>query len=246
MFDLIRGLYPFGEINLPDEDSEDLPPRVANAAKFRTATANGAKITLSEGVFFTKGDSKITADGEGSRVIVGKGVHFEGTVIQVNGPDCLVLIGDKCRLKGLTIAVRSPGSIVMIGAGTSWESGAIISQSGNVVALGNDCMVSNSVVVRTSDGHAIFDAETRLAINNSADLFIGHHVWLGNSSRVNKGARIGSGTILGQCAIASGTLDPNCVYGGVPAKKIKQGVLWSRTAKFSDIPVQYQNLSDPA
>ena len=108
-----------------------------------------------------------------------------------------------------------------------------------MIALGNDCMISNTVVIRTFDGHGIFDASTKERINHSEDVFLGHHVWLGNSARVNKGARVGSGTILGQCAIASGVLDGNCIYAGAPARKIREGVVWSRTGAYEDIPAAY-------
>lgn len=232
--------YPFGDIHLLDDvPAAHVEPTVTAGAEVHTAAAASSKIIFSERVTILRGKNKMTADGEGNLILVGRNTSFENSLIQVNGRNCVVVIGDDCRIRGLKIVVRREGSMVIIGSKTTWESGAIISESGDIVALGNDCMVSNSVVLRTSDGHTIFDAATRQPINRSADVMIGSHVWLGNSSRVNKGSRIGAGTVIGQCSIASGTIEGNSIYAGVPARKVREGIVWSRTPRYEDIPEQY-------
>jgi acetyltransferase-like isoleucine patch superfamily enzyme len=232
-------VYPFGKINLPSLTDEHTEPVISKQAKGIIKTGQGAKIVFTSGVSLLRGENKFTVEGEGSAVVVGKGTTFENSLIQINGTDCIAIIGENCRIRGLKIIIKRPNSAVVIGAQTTWESGAIISESGNIVAVGNDCMISNSVILRTSDGHTIFDAETRQSINAPADVLIGHHVWLGNSSRVNKGTIIGSGTVVGQCAIASGEIEPNSVYAGIPAKQKKRGIVWSRTTSYDDIPEEF-------
>lgn len=239
MFSRLLGLYPYGHIDLPETPVEHNPPVIADGATGIVDMARGAEIRFAPKVSFLKGGNRFTADGKGSQVIVGTGSSFEGSTVQVNGNDCTVIIGERCRIRGLKIIVRRPNSVVVIGAGTTWESGAIISESGNIVAIGNDCMMSNGVLLRTSDGHSIFDKATRQAINAPADVFIGNHVWLGNSSRVNKGTSIGSGSIIGQGAIASGKLCHNAIYAGVPATIKRSNIVWSRTNNYEDIPPEY-------
>lgn len=239
LFDRISNAYPFGAIDLPVRPETHTKPRIVDGAKGAVAAANGAAVLFTDGVSLLRGESEFTADGDGSSIIVGTGSTFENSLIRINGTRCSVIVGDHCRIRGLKIIVRRPNSMVVIGSRTTWESGAIISESGNIVAVGNDCMMSNGVILRTSDGHTIFDAATKAPINDSSDLFIGHHVWLGNSARVSKGARIGSGTIVGQCSIASGKLEPNSIYAGAPARRIRQGVVWSRTPNYEDIPPEF-------
>lgn len=239
VIDRINSSYSYGPINLPNKSSLLYTnPDIKDGATFRRAV-NGATILLGANVAALKGSSKITADGDQSFVAVGAKTTFENTEIQINGKNSAVIIGEGCRLRGLKIIVRRENSIVVIGSKTTWESGAVLSESGNIVAIGNDCMVSSGVILRTSDGHSIFDAKTQTPLNESADVIIGHHVWLGNSSRVSKGASIGSGVVLGQCAIATKRLEGNCIYAGTPARKIRSGIVWSRTDSFNDIPSDY-------
>lgn len=232
--------YPFGELRLLQEFPEsDHPPIISDGAVARITPANKDDMRLAEGVTL-KGPNTFSTRGRGNLVCIGRGTTLNHSRIQVNGNGCVVIIGENCRLKGLQLIVSQNNSMVFIGSDTTWESGAILSGSGNIVALGNDCMASNSIMIRTSDGHTIFDRSTGNPINDPADVMIGHHVWLGNSSRVNKGTRIGTGAIVGQCAIASGSLDAAALYAGTPARKLKEGVVWSRTHRYEDIPECYR------
>lgn len=236
----LEEIYPFGSVSLLKEfPSVHVAPKVSDGASARIGTSNAGSIVFAEGVRVLRGDNKFTVDGVGSLISVGSETTLENSLIQINGEGCVVVVGENCRIRGLQIVVRRSNSMVFIGSNTTWESGAIISESGNIVAVGNDCMMSNSVVLRTSDGHTIFDSSTREPINNPADLLIGHHVWLGNSARVNKGSRIGNGAVVGQCSIVSGSLDGASIYGGTPARKLRDGIVWSRTHRYEDIPERF-------
>lgn len=236
----LEAYYPFGKIDLPELSSlTQSGVIVSDGAKCEIKSGRGAQIKFGAHARALAGASKLTAEGPECLIAVGAGTTFQGSVIQINGHGSVVIIGPGCRIRGLKIVVRRENSLVIIGAGTTWESGAIISESGDIVAVGNDGMMSNAVVVRTSDGHTIFDAATKAEINASESVFIGHHVWLGNDSRVNKGTVIGSGSVLGQRSIASRTLDANCIYAGIPARKVREGIVWSRTTSYDDIPEEY-------
>ena len=199
----------------------------------------GGEIGFGAGVTAVQGVTSMTANGAGAFIAIGSGTSFAGSTIQANDRNVAIIIGRDCRIRGLKIFARRENSVVVIGAGTTWESGAILSESGNIVALGNDCMVSNGVIIRTSDGHSIFDAQSKAQINGPEDVFIGHHVWLGNSARVGKGAIIGSGAVLGQWAIATKRLAGSSIHAGIPARTVREGILWSRTHSFDDIPEDY-------
>jgi len=60
---------------------------------------------------------------------------------------------------------------------------------------------------------------------------IGNHVWLGADVKVLKGAIINDGAIIGTGSLVSGTVDANCIYAGIPAKKVKEHVSWRRDRK---------------
>jgi chloramphenicol O-acetyltransferase type B len=46
-------------------------------------------------------------------------------------------------------------------------------------------------------------------------------VWIGYNSTVLSGVKIGTGSIIAAGSLVSKDVEPYCIYGGVPAKKIK-------------------------
>lgn len=178
---------------------------------------------------------------ETARIFVGEGsqVTLSGSI---QGRNALVIIGARCRLR-MTLSVVQR-SLLAIGADTTSESLTVIIRTpGHSVVIGDDCMISNGVVIRTEDGHGIFDLATGERLGLPGSVMIGEHVWLGNNSRVGKGVRIGRGSILGQLALATGSLDHHSAYGGIPARKIKAGIGWSRTHNWEDLPRDVYDLT---
>ncbi|MEQ6334251.1 hypothetical protein [Sphingobium sp. MK2] len=234
----VMEVYPFGEIDVGQIPSGGTP-KVVDGADYRRATNKGAVIALDSSAICLRGLNKTAAVGSESVISVGANSILENCTFTINGDNSAIIIGENCRLRGLMIKVSFSNSVVVIGSHTTWEGGVIFSESGNIVAIGNDCMASSGVMIRTTDGHAIFDAKTRKPLNMAKDVFVGHHVWLGNSSRIHKGAKIGSGTVLGQSSIASAALKSNAIYAGAPARKIRDDIAWSRSANYADIPAMY-------
>ena len=50
---------------------------------------------------------------------------------------------------------------------------------------------------------------------------IGNDVWIGHNASVMPGVSIGNGAVIGTGAVVTKDVEPYCVVGGVPAKKIK-------------------------
>lgn len=79
--------------------------------------------------------------------------------------------------------------------------------------------------IRNADPHLIYDINTKKRINNTKSIFIGDHVWLGQSVIILKGTQIASGSIVGAMGLVSETMIPsNECWGGVSAKRIRGGV----------------------
>lgn len=93
--------------------------------------------------------------------------------------------------------------------------------------VGNGCLFSFGIWVRTADPHLIYDAETKVRINPSKSILIGDHVWIGQSAMLLKGCHIASGCILGAASIMSKATGNNQVWAGNPAKKVKKNIFWS-------------------
>lgn len=98
--------------------------------------------------------------------------------------------------------------------------------------IGDDCMFSVDIYLWATDGHKIYDVDTKKVLNKAAfGINIGNHVWLGNGVKVLKNSRISDNTIVGAGSIVTGTFDtPNVILAGAPAKIIKKSVNWSPEA----------------
>ncbi|MEI9906125.1 MAG: hypothetical protein WDN06_21120 [Asticcacaulis sp.] len=58
----------------------------------------------------------------------------------------------------------------------------------------------------------------------------------GNGVRVNKGAEVGAGSVVGQQGIVSGRLEAKGLYAGAPARLIRGDIGWSRSFHFDGVP----------
>lgn len=183
----------------------------------------------------------IDCRGEGNVVVLAANVHLSKVSLIVRGDGNIVYFGPETRLRNVMVKAVGDGNTVAFGRDVTFESGTVLCErGGRSLLVGDDCMFSNSIIVRTTDHHGIFDRSTRARLNEPADVVVGAHVWLGNGARVNKGTRVGSGTVVGQMSVVSGTLEPNCIYAGVPGRKLREDVVWSRTESFGGIPKEFR------
>jgi len=198
----------------------------------------GHSVTIGSGVTY---DPKVVwrIRGTGNTLEIQDGATLNRVKIFVEGRNLRVVIGRNVRFKQGTLSVAGDGSSVFIDDDTTWESGQIIAEDGESITIGRDCMFSHDVMVRTADGHGIFDATSGELINAAKPVVVEDHVWLGNGARVNKGAILGSGMVLAQASVLSGKAEPRTVYAGVPARPLRTNVNWSRTPDYGDIPDEF-------
>lgn len=92
--------------------------------------------------------------------------------------------------------------------------------------IGQDCLLSSNVVIRTSDAHSIMD-DAGKRINSGKDVIIGNHVWIGYNATILKGCYIGNNSVVGtHCVVSNQIVDNNTVIAGNPAKIVRSGVNW--------------------
>lgn len=97
------------------------------------------------------------------------------------------------------------------------------------VSIGDDCMLSCGITIRTNDGHTIFDNETKAITNKPKDIIIGNHVWIGDGSIILKATIIPSNTIIGARSLINKQFDKeNTIIAGAPAKIVKENINWDR------------------
>ncbi len=97
------------------------------------------------------------------------------------------------------------------------------------VIIGDNCMFSTDLLIRTGDGHSIFDTETGKLINPNKSIFIGNNVWCGVYVRIFKGAKISDNSIVGACSVVTKEFnETNIIVAGNPAQIVRRNIKWDR------------------
>lgn len=92
-------------------------------------------------------------------------------------------------------------------------------------------MLSNTIVIRTSDSHPIYNSSGE-RINPAKSIHIGNHVWIAPNSKIMKGVTIGNGCIIGSDTMVTKDLPDKVLAVGHPAKIVKTDIYWTREELF--------------
>jgi acetyltransferase-like isoleucine patch superfamily enzyme len=97
-----------------------------------------------------------------------------------------------------------------------------IRASGGKIIIGSNCLISQQVSIIAANhkierGELIRDQEWI----NKGDIIIEDDVWIGCGSQIMSGVKIGKGAVIGAGSLVNSNIPPYTIYGGVPAKFIK-------------------------
>jgi maltose O-acetyltransferase len=126
-----------------------------------------------------------------------------------------------------------------IGAGSTIRSGCIFTDK--QVSLGDGCFVNFGVtfdaaapitigdnvtiaygVTLATSTHEIGDSTSRAGDQRKEPIRIEDGCWLGARSTVLPGVSVGSGCIIAAGALVARDCEPNGLYGGVPARRLRE------------------------
>lgn len=88
------------------------------------------------------------------------------------------------------------------------------------IEIGDECNIANNVVIVDHD-HKMKKSGIDGSLN-SEPVKIGNKVWLGANTIITKGVTIGDGSVVAAGGVAVSNIPPHFLYGGLPAKKIKE------------------------
>ena len=150
-------------------------------------------------------DMTIYMRGNNHKFKVGAYSSYSGGIVWFEDNDCQIEIGDKTRIASAHLAVTEPNRKIVIG---------------------EDCMFSSLIELRTGDSHSIIDNDTKKRINYAQDIIVGNHVWIGKHSIILKGVTIGNNSIVGTRSLVTKSVPNNSIVAGIPAKILKDNVDW--------------------
>lgn len=152
--------------------------------------------------------------------------------IKVGGDNSQISIGEGCRG---TWSIRLwRDAVVDIGRGTSCNSAHLYCDNSDIM-IGEDCMLSDEIVLQSGDQHGIVDILSgKISNNKRASILVGNHVWIGRRVNILHGSQIGDGSIIGLGALVKSEIPKNSLAVGFPAKAIRHNVTWSRSVNSLD------------
>lgn len=172
----------------------------------------------------------VTFSGVNNRVTIGRLEKLQSLIVDVRGDGNVVDIGASPRYGHVRMIVQDRSS-VRIGEHTTIEQAYLLARDQTSITIGGDCMISFQVDMRTSDAHGIYDFESGERLNNSQDIEVDDHVWIGQAATLSKGARVGRGAVVGfRAYVQKMIVAPNTVVAGSPARKVRSGVIWERNS----------------
>jgi acetyltransferase-like isoleucine patch superfamily enzyme len=144
------------------------------------------------------------------------------------------------------LLVKGDGQSVKIGKNTTFQSVYILCQESCNVEIGEWCMFSRDIEIRTTDAHSVVDVKTRQRINKPTSVKIGNHVWVGVGSLISKGSQIPNDSIVGAYSFVNKKFtEENVLIAGTPAKIVRHGVTWNRGRKPKFTQAQLEHWKEP-
>ncbi len=149
--------------------------------------------------------------------------------ISIHGCDNRIVIEKGVMVRdNLTVLIFGDNNTLTIGEGTSIIDAVLDVGEGGTITVGKDCMISTGVEFFQYEFHPIFDCDTGKRINQSENIVIGDHVWIGRNASLMGGFAIGNNGIVGAGSVSSSQFWNSVCIGGNPARIIRENVTWGR------------------
>ena len=177
-------------------------------------------------------------------IIIHQGVKFAPLSFNLYGDHHKIVIGEGCQFNGPSaIWAEDQSCFISIGAASTFEGVHFsATEPGSKLLIGNDCMFSYDIDIRTGDSHSLVSAETGLRYNYAKDIQIGDHVWIASHCILTKGVQIPS-----NCVVATGSMvnrafsEENTVIAGRPAQVVRRKINWLRERIYQTANVERPN-----
>jgi acetyltransferase-like isoleucine patch superfamily enzyme len=91
------------------------------------------------------------------------------------------------------------------------------------ISIGNNTMIAPNTIISDNDSHVAWPPSERWSKSDEgSEITIESDVWIGMNCIILKGVRIGHGSIIAAGSVVTGDVEPNSLYAGNPARKIKE------------------------
>ncbi len=171
---------------------------------------------------------KIISRGCNNEIIIGDFVRIKNSTIILNGNSNRIIIKDFAYLNQIELYTEDNNNEIVIGKHTNLCGKAHFAAiEGTKIHIGNNCLFSGELHFRTGDSHSILNMRGE-RINQSKDIVIEDHVWIGTKVTCLKGVRVSQDSVVAATTtLCKDYSTPNVIIGGVPGKIIKTDITWA-------------------
>lgn len=172
-------------------------------------------------------NSEIIFSGSGNTLFCEEGVNLVNCKLCFNANNSLIYLSENSREYHLSVTVHNNCVFYMGKNNYINDTLHVILSESKHCFIGDNCLFSFGIWIRNADPHLIYNCEDDCRVNLSKSVFIGDHVWIGQSAMILKGTEIDSGSIIGAMSLVSGKKIPhNQIWAGNPCSFIKKGIFW--------------------
>ena len=172
-------------------------------------------------------NSRITFRGKNNILFCEQGVALKNSMISFNGDNAVAYLSRNRHNYMLELSVNS-GNVFYMGP-DNYMNGIlhVILSERKHVFIGREGVFSFGIWIRNADPHLIYSCENGHRRNNTKSIYLGDHIWVGQSAMILKGTEIDSGSIVGAMSVVTGKrIGHNSSWAGNPARKISDSIFW--------------------
>ncbi|HEY1707265.1 MAG TPA: acyltransferase [Rhizomicrobium sp.] len=225
----LNALFARSDIDCRLASSALRPLKVPDLKGIRCYTwDDGPARVMAQTVKFSKTPEQWSAD-QCPVFIFAPGCTVGFSKIVIRRPHCVCYFGAGALLRELTIRMIGQRSTLVIGRDVqTGETTFVLEENGTTIAIGDDCLFSHGIRLRTSDMHGIYDLDSGERLNPPGDIVLARRVWVGQDVHILKGVTIGQSSVIGASAMVTQSIPEHTLSVGVPAKVVRSRITWSK------------------
>ena len=174
---------------------------------------------------------KVIGYGKENRIVFQTGGVFRNCEFIIHGNNNVIIFENDCRANYGSFYIEDDNNLISTGKETNYAGSIHIAcTEGTSITVGDHCLFSSDIVIRSGDSHSILNMQGE-RINHAENVMIEDHVWVGYGVKINKGATIHNDSVVGTGSIVTRTspLKSNAIIAGVPAKVVRRNITWDST-----------------
>lgn len=139
-----------------------------------------------------------------------------------------IFVGERSDIRNLSVRIASSGSLVAFGSFCEARGTNIhVADGSSTVEIGDRSILAPGVSIRTGVSIKIVSADgTQMPI--ASDILIGEDSWIGPSSFLENGAKVGKGTAVLAGSVLNKEVSEKSLVSGNPACVEQRNISWKR------------------